>query len=106
MRLAPAMWTGAGVAVFLCSSWLALAGAGRALAQSEAVPRQGEAERLMRSLTGENDASFDALIDPCIVANGRRISPGKDSDKAAAEQPGRTDGGTPAGASRTESGVT
>ena len=87
MRLAPAMWTGAGVAVFLCSSWLALAGSGGALAQSEAEPRQGEAERLMRSLTGENDASFDSLMDPCIVANGRRMCPGKDSDNEAGEQP-------------------
>jgi hypothetical protein len=37
----------------------------------------------MRNLTGENDASFDALMDPCIVANGRRMCPGKDSDNEA-----------------------
>ena len=106
MRLAPTVRTGASVAVFLLSSWLALTGTGDALAQSEAASRQGETERLMRSLTGESDTAFDALMDPCIILDGRRMCPGTDSDTEASEEPGRTDGGTVIGVPHTERAVT
>ncbi len=106
MRSARAKWMGAGVAVFTVSGWLAFTGAGGALAQSEAPPPQAGTERLMRGLTGENDAAFDALMDPCIVANGRRMCPGTDRDPEASEEPGHASSGAAAGASRTERGVT
>ena len=78
----------ASMIVFLFSGWLVSAETETARAQTNPGVMPNEAERVMRALTGENDADFEALIDPCFVSNGQRICPGTDSDPDAAVTPG------------------
>ncbi len=74
--------------VFLFSGWLVSAETETGRAQTNPRVTPNEAERVMQALTGENDADFEALIDPCFVSNGQRICPGTDSDPDAAVTPG------------------
>jgi hypothetical protein len=82
MRFSSALRVWASAIIFFFGGWLAIADGAHAQTKGAAPP--SEAERMMRGLTGESDADFDALMDPCIVDNGRRICPGTDVDPDAA----------------------
>ncbi len=105
MRFSSALWISASAIIFFFCSWLAFAGGGHAQTKGAASP--SDAERMTRALTGESDADFDALMDPCIVDNGRRICPGTDVDPDAAGKQDSASGAAPSTEiSRSERGVT
>ena len=82
MRFSSAPRISASAIIFIFCGWLAFAG--DCHAQTKGVAPPSESERMTRGLTGESDADFDALMDPCIVDHGRRICPGTDVDPDAA----------------------
>ena len=100
MRFSSVLRIPASAIIFFFGGWLAIADGAHAQTKGAAPP--SEAERMMRGLTGESDADFDALMDPCIVDNGRRICPGTDVDPDAA---GKQDAPSTE-ISRSERGVT
>ncbi len=100
MRFSSVLRVPASAIIFFFGGWLAIADGAHAQTRGAAPP--SEAERMMRGLTGESDADFDALMDPCIVDNGRRICPGTDVDPDAA---GKQDAPSTE-ISRSERGVT
>ena len=60
MRLSSALRILASAIIFFFGGWLAFAGG--AYAQTKGAAPPSEAERMMRGLTGESDADFDALL--------------------------------------------
>ena len=105
MRFSSALRISASAIIFFFGGWLAIAGG--AYAQTKGAAPPSDAERMMRGLTGESDADFDALMDPCIVDNGRRICPGTDVDPDAAGKQDPASGAAPSTEiSRSERGVT
>ncbi len=105
MRFSSALRNSASTIIFFFCGWLAFAGGAHAQTKGAASP--SEAERMMRGLTGESDADFDALMDQCIVDNGRRICPGTDANPDVAGKLDLASGAAPSTEiSRSERGVT